>query len=290
VKNILVPLTGFENDLRALETAYLIANRFAGHIHCLRVQPDPMQIVAQVAVQQFASKLGNVELIHALQKDAAARNAAAASAFEKFRNLHFAPGAAKPPSKDAGPSMQQIEGEPVRDTIAAARYYDLLVLARAPEGGQFAPDAVANILVGCGRPVLLAPNAPLTGIGSTIAIAWKDSAEAARAVTAAMPFLQRATRAVVLVAAERDADAKHSSDAAERLAGQLRGSRVRAEARVIPASAGPVSQTLLKAAHDAGADLLVMGAYSHSRVRELVFGGFTRDVLKACDLPVLMLH
>jgi nucleotide-binding universal stress UspA family protein len=290
VKTILVPLTGYPNDVTALEAAYSVARRFEGSIDGLRVHPDPTQIVTQVAVQQFVSKLGNVELIHALQKEAETRDAAAAAAFEDFLKRHFDAGIARSASAGVKPSMQQIEGDPVGDTVAAARYYDLVVLARAPEDGQFSLDAVANILVGCGRPVLLAPKTPLSGVGSAIAIAWKETAEAARAVTASMPFLQRATRVVVLAATEKSEEAGQSKDSADRLASQLRRSGIHADARSVSKTESPVTETLLKAAHDSGADLLVMGAYSHSRVRELVFGGFTRDVLKACDLPVLMLH
>ena len=68
IKNILVPLTGFECDAAALEAAYLVGSPFAAKIEGLRIEPDPMQIVAQAAVGQFGSSMGNVELIHALEK------------------------------------------------------------------------------------------------------------------------------------------------------------------------------------------------------------------------------
>jgi nucleotide-binding universal stress UspA family protein len=284
VKTILVPLTGYENDAKALEAAYLVARRFQAHIHCLHVEPDPMGIVTQVAVQQFSSRLGNVELIHAMQKEAEFRRGKADTAYEAFLERRFA---------NAGvnekPSFERIEGDPVADTISAARYHGLLVLARAPEGGAFARDSIANILVGCGRPLLIAPDGPMDSIGTAIAIAWKESAEAARAVGAAMPFLNAAGRAVVLAAAE-SVDGKISGRAAERLARSLREEGIAADAHSFSPGTQSVTETLLNAAREKGADLLVMGAYSHSRVRELVFGGFTRDVLKSCDMPVLMLH
>jgi nucleotide-binding universal stress UspA family protein len=284
VKTILVPLTGYDNDAKALEAAYLVARPFQARIHCLHVQPDPMRIVTQVAVQQFASRMGNVELIHAMQKEAQFRRGKADDAFETFLKRRFANAGA-----NEKPTLERIEGDPVPETVSAARYHSLLVLARAPEGGEFAKDSIANILVGCGRPVLIAPDGPMDSIGTNIAIAWKESAEAARAVAAAMPFLKQARSNVVLAVAEHAED-KGDRRPAERLAGALREEGLAVEARHVVPERSSVTEALFKSAREAGSDLIVMGAYSHSRVRELVFGGFTRDVLKSCGLPVLMLH
>ena len=116
MQNILVPLTGCENDTRALEAAYFIASRSGDYIYALHVRPDVMQIVVHAAVGQFGSNMGNVELIHSLQKAADTRSAAAASSFEKFLKLHFAPGAARRAREGVNASMEEIEGDPVRDT------------------------------------------------------------------------------------------------------------------------------------------------------------------------------
>ena len=151
-------------------------------------------------------------------------------------------------------------------------------------------DAVANILVGCGRPLLLVPNAAVKSVGKIVAIAWKETAEAARAVTAAMPLLQRADHVLVLTADEARADPAANIRAAERLAQALARHGINSEARRVPAGGEHASRALVGSAAEQGADLLVMGAYSHSRTRELVFGGFTRELLLSCDLPLLMLH
>ena len=189
------------------------------------------------------------------------------------------------------PIWQEIEGIPLNDTITAARYSDLTILGRAPQDGDFNIDSIANLLVRCGRPLLLVPNKPVTGIGSHIAIAWKESAEAARAVTAAMPLLAQATRVTVLCGRE-EGTAASSTDLgpAARLAEQLAHHGLFPAAKDFALSKEAASQSLIHAAQDVGADLLIAGAYSHSRFRELVFGGFTRQVLQACDLPVLLLH
>jgi nucleotide-binding universal stress UspA family protein len=239
-----------------------------------------MQIVARAALRQFSTRMGNTELLHSLQHEAIKRSNSAKAAYDDFIRRH----------EGVAASWLAIEGEAVRSTIAEARYSDLVVLGRVPGDSEFSTDAVADILVGCGRPVLLVPDMPLDTIGSTVAIAWKDSAEAARAVTAAMPMLTRASRIVVISVIEDGSDATQGIEPAERLAKQLKQHGLPAKAHWVVSGGRPVEHAMLQTARESGADLIVMGAYSHSRFRELVFGGFTRHVLQGCDLPVLLLH
>jgi nucleotide-binding universal stress UspA family protein len=280
IKNILVGLTGCDSDGSALEAAYLVAQPFGAKIDALRVQPGPMDIIVHAALKQFTSKMGNTELIHALQHQSESRSLSAKAAFGEFTGRH----------PEIGASWRQMESDPIQTVSAEARYDDLVVLGRGAEVDELPVDAVANILVKSGRPVLLAPNAALKSIGKTVAIAWKETAEAARAVTAAMPLLERAERVLVLTADEHGDDPTAKLRAAERLAQSLSAHGVKAEAKRVPADSEHPSRALARAAAEEGADLLVMGAYTHSRTRELVFGGFTRELLMICDLPLLMLH
>lgn len=290
IKNILVPLTGSDNDAGALEAAYFIGARFAANVLCLRVHPNPMQIVAQAALSQFGTKMGNVELIHAIEKQCETRTQKARTAFDRFSERVSSPASTLGKGSIAA-NWQEIEGDPLADTITAARYCDMVVLGRAPKDHDFNTDNIANILIRCGRPVLLAPDKPVTGIGSHIAIAWKESAEAARAVTAAMPLLAHAKRVGVMCAKEAETELSDQDlGPAARLAEQLAHHGVSPNAKDIAFSKQSISHSVIQAAYDWGADLLIAGAYSHSRFRELVFGGFTRQVLQACDLPVLLLH
>lgn len=290
LKNLLVSLTGFESDARALEAAFLIGWPFNACVDALHIRPEAMEIVVAAAVGQVTSKMGNIELIHALQREAATKAEQAKASFDAFSKRDLSGHAFGLATAGITASFRELEGNPVQDLIAAARFSDLVVLGRAPVGSQFSRDAVANILVCCGRPVVLVPNTELSSIGRTIAIAWKEKAESARAVTAAMPLLSRAKKVVVLTAAEANADAANCARSAEHLAQQLARHGIATEARTIAATERSVEQRLVEAARESGADLLVAGAYSHSRVRELVFGGFTREVLIACGLPVFLLH
>lgn len=139
-----------------------------------------------------------------------------------------------------------------------------------------------------GRPVLIAPAKFAGDVGETIALAWKDGPEFARALTAAMPFLLKAQR-VMLVSIEEDpATAVTGRHRLDELKVRLSLHGVHVDVLSVPARSAGTSETLRTSIYDANCDMIVMGAYGHSRLREYVFGGVTRDMLADCALPLLM--
>lgn len=169
---------------------------------------------------------------------------------------------------------------------------DLLILgqhdATDPLTIGVPPDFVPSVLLASGRPALVVPYVDIgTTFGQQVLIAWKATRESAHALTAAIPFLRLAERIHLTIDDERDAIAAQAT-ALEEL---LRSHGVRAPIQrhaAVPAETP--GDGLLSLAADAGADLLVMGCYGHSRARELVLGGASRTVLKSMTLPVLMAH
>ena len=176
----------------------------------------------------------------------------------------------------------------------SARYADLLVIGqRDPDHadeermpGYFAEDLALT----AGRPVLVVPYAGrFPSVGSRVLVAWNSSAEAARAVTDALPLLQRA-KAVEVVAFEPErSGADHGAEPGADIALYLARHGVKVSVARQQAGIDVGSQILSRAA-DTDADLIVMGAYGHSRARELVLGGATRSLLEAMTVPVLMAH
>lgn len=176
--------------------------------------------------------------------------------------------------------------------ISQAFHADLLVLGQHDPGDAgtgVPPDFPESVVLGSGRPALVVPYAATRrATGGCVAIAWKETREAARAVTAAMPLLQRAGRVHVLAWEEEPplevTGHRLDLDGYLRLHGVEptwhRGGRV-------PQRFGEI---LLSQVSDLGADLLVMGCYGHSRAREWVLGGATRTILRSMTLPVLMAH
>ena len=126
----------------------------------------------------------------------------------------------------------------------------------------------------------------------TVVVAWKDTPAAARAVAAATPFIERAERVVVCTV--DDDEQNHGSEACEasrdRLARALGWHNPHVTSRHLASVGRKPMDVLLDATADAGASLLVMGGYGHTRLREAVFGGFTQHVLKDCAVPVLIAH
>ena len=182
---------------------------------------------------------------------------------------------------DPAVTWREEEGEPGRRVAEVARSADLVITTSAQAASDATPDLVEALLTTAGVPVLVLPPNYVGDGGRAALVGWDGSREATRAVHAALPFLQEAHK-VVLCAIGEPAGAG-LDDAALML--QRHGVQVQPER--VAGSDSDAGDVLLARAATHGADLLVMGAYGHTRLRELVFGGATRDVLRKAVLPVL---
>ena len=189
--------------------------------------------------------------------------------------------------KTDGPtlSFESVAGREEDIVAQRSRLYDMAVVPH-PEADEdvSSSDALHAVLFDSGRPVLVAPrNAPKT-IGKRVCCAWNGSAESAAAMAAALPWLHRAEAIRVLYADEYQ---RRGPDV-DGILRYLRWHEVTAEKTLFKPQTKDVGAGLLGAARDFQADLLCMGAYSHSRLRQLILGGVTRHVLENSDMPVLM--
>lgn len=183
--------------------------------------------------------------------------------------------------------------EPLADApwglVRRALYADLMILGQRdgddPAADDLPADFLPSLLIESGRPALVLPyiGAP-AAIGRTVLVAWKETREAARALTAALPWLRRAQQVHAICYGE-DADAALRS-----LRDHLAAQGVAATVHAQGAETRDAGNDLLSRAADLGADLLVMGCYGHSRTREWVLGGVTRAILASMTVPVLMVH
>jgi nucleotide-binding universal stress UspA family protein len=174
-----------------------------------------------------------------------------------------------------------------------ARYADLLVLGQfQPGGGDHAilRDLPQYVILHCGKPVLIVPYAgEFPTLGERPLIAWDGSLQAARAVAGAIPLLRRAGNATLAVFAPETGSHAHGEEPGADIALYLARHGVKVDVQRHPAPID-VGNAILSLAADLNADLLVMGAYGHSRLREVMVGGATRTVLETMTLPVLMAH
>lgn len=174
-----------------------------------------------------------------------------------------------------------------------ARYSDLLVMPQSdPDYLGFDGDSlVQDVVLDVGRPILIAPYSGAgPDCGEKVVVAWDASREATRAVSDALPILERAREVVILVIEPKKSDSAHGAEPGADIARYLaqHGCQVRVE--VVAKTKVGVGDEILNSLTDLSADLLVMGAYGHSRLRELVLGGATRTILTSMTRPVLMAH
>ena len=193
-------------------------------------------------------------------------------------------------AKSAAPSEWRLmTGEPVDVVTTNAHYADITVVAQAdPDDGYSAGALADSVVLGAGGPVLIWPYAgSFSANAATVMVAWNGTREAKRALADALPLLKQADNVIVL--GIDTGDGKHIPGA--EVSAHLARHGVRAEARHATTSSDiHAGDALLSEISDHGAGLLVMGGYGHHRMRELLLGGVTRDILRQMTVPVLMSH
>ncbi|MBV8913204.1 MAG: universal stress protein, partial [Acetobacteraceae bacterium] len=222
----------------------------------------------------------------ATEKESSDRAHAVRAMFDRFVAEHDVIVAeARPCSDHATASFAAVTGSEDDLVAQLGRLADLTVVPH-PETGQdvSSSDALHAVLFDSGRPVLISPQAPPATIGTRICLGWNGTAESASAAYAALPWLQRADAVLILSAEGYQRRGPGAPDLAAYLA--LHG--VHPDIVMFHSVGNSVGAGLLAAARDFGCDLLAMGAYSHSRLRQLILGGVTRHVLERSNLPVMM--
>jgi nucleotide-binding universal stress UspA family protein len=286
VKSMLVLLSGEESDQAILDTAYRAARLSGAHLHCLHPRPDPLQSLPPLEI----AGAGIERIVRQARQQVDARTDAARAAYEAALATYgpserATPSAAEGEETGVSASFEALTPESGESVAERARIHDIAVVSVNARIGE-AEGLLENVLFESGRPVLVAPAQPSALIGSQVAIAWNRGALAARAVAAAMPLLETAAGVTVV---HIETGARRGPGPTE-LVQHLAWHGIDAGARTIDPDGGNVGKLLLGEAKSCGADLLVMGAYSHSRLREMVLGGVTKYVLAHAELPVLMCH
>ena len=285
IKTILVPATGSDRDNAVFASALAVARRFSAHIEFLHVRPDAMAAAVAISADSGgATMVGG--LVERLEEDATRREEKARGLVQGFCQREGL-ALSDNPSEAQGPSAEWLRETGAEPYWIAerGRAGDLLVIGRPGQDEGVSLETIEGALIDSGRPLLIPAAAPLAALPDTVAIAWKPSPQAARALTAASPFLDIAKQIVIMTVAE---DQPELEEAADRLMAALRWRGAVSVRHLQPgAQSGP--EALLSAAAEHAA-LLVMGGYGRSRLRQWIFGGFTLHVLRGAEVPVLMAH
>jgi len=277
MKTILVPTEDNSAMRSALDTALLLARRCDSYIEGFALR----WLVADFAA--FDPTGGTpleTDRLAAAQVETQARQI-----FESFMQGHNVP---RSTAKIEALSFGWLDDAPQGEDFVGSygRVFDVIVLSRPGANETFVHNrALYSGLFESGRPILLAPAAPPPQIATNVLIAWNRSTEQARAISLAMPLLQKAKRVTVLTVI---GGTEVPGPSAEQLIHYLQRNGIAAEPMSVGLDGKNTGQTILAAAQSTGCDLLVKGAYTQSRLRQMIFGGATRHVLENAEIPVLL--
>lgn len=286
IKNMLVPVGDIDHDEGAVGTGLLLAQEFGGHADCMFVTGDVSEVIPAGAMGLFESV--QVQIREEYDHGRDEKQKLARQRFDDLleaRNIDYRELAV--PAELPSASWEIATG--LASEIVATRggAYDMVVVGRPMKDQTTVAELSAEAaLFRTGRPVLIAPPTSPKSIGEAVVIGWNKSPSAVRSISAALLLLLM-SRSVTIVTVTTGAKQGPSP---QDIAKYLSWHDVQAEVVEIPPDHRLVGEVLLEEAERVSADLLVMGAYSHSRLRELILGGVTRYVLQNADLPVLMAH
>jgi nucleotide-binding universal stress UspA family protein len=288
IKTILVPAAGSEIDEAVFATALAAARSFAAHLEFLHVHVDAAEAARYTPHLEFARGPGIAGALQYLEVEAKTRSTHALRHFQEFCTRRAIEITDEPGARDrVSANWREQGGDSLRAIMERARHNDLTILGRRRHPDGLPPDLIELLLLGCGRPVMIAAGEPPRALMETIMICWKQAPEAARAVAFAMPFLEQAKRVVIGNVEEHN---RNAADAVHDLARELAWHGIRAETRCIPAKGRATAELLSVAAGQCDADLVVMGGLGHNRLREMIFGGCAQFFLQESNACLLVAH
>jgi len=289
MRKILVLAGGSDSDNGSFETALSAAKSLAAHLDFYHIKVASGEAAVNTPHAGFAMGAGLYNTLDQLHVDAQARLIAARDHVEKFCSRHQIPMCDRPHMRaEVSACWCEEAGESMPSIIRRARYSDLVVVGRKKYRDLLPNDLLEQLLLKSGRPILVAPSRATGTLIGTVMVCWKECAEAAHAVTAAMPLLRRAGKVLVVSVSENDDDGALA--AADGLVRHLLWHGIHAQPRCIMLEGHSIASELLSAAEEYQADLVVMGGYSHSRIREIIFGGCTEAFLRTSECAVLLVH
>jgi len=277
MKTILVPTEDDDAMSSALETALILARRCDSYIEGFALRSKVTEFTA-------AAMMGAV-VVQTHYREIARAEMQARTIFDSFMQKYSVP---RSTATTDTPSFGWLENAPAGDAFVGsyARVFDVIVMSRSNKNtNDLHNQAINSGLLESGRPIVLAPPSPPDQIGTNVLIAWNRSTEQARATALAMPLLQKADRITVLTVA---GGTEVSGPSAEQLVRYLRRNRIGAELKKAELDGRSTGATILATAQALGCDLLIKGAYTQSRLRQMIFGGATQHVLENAMIPVLL--
>jgi len=276
MKTILVPTEQHELTPSILQSAFLLAKRFDSYIEGFALFPSLVELYA------LDSEISLPLEVKEHDAEMAKQVRASFEGFMRERDV------ARSQRKNASISFDWLDDAPDGDAFVGSygRVFDVIVAGR-PMGGTAVRPSLATIeavLFEAGRPVLIAPPTPPQTMGDNILIAWNCSTEQATTMALAMPLLRQASGVVVLTVEGGTVP----GPSGEQVACYLERHGVASQPITAKPQGRSTGEVVLAQAASLNCDLLIKGAYTQSRLRQMIFGGATRHILANAALPVLM--
>jgi nucleotide-binding universal stress UspA family protein len=270
MKTILLPIHEDDGSEARLQVALDLARADGAHLDCLQVTP----FNAYVASDMLGGVFVLPDLIDAVNEQVSKLRSATEARLSR---------------EDVSWSYGHLDGDPALTIVDRSTLADLIILSpalREPKPGQPLPIA-GDVAIHARTPVMVVPMAARGfDVSARAMVAWNGSPEAANALKAALPLLRRASAVDIVTIDEGDADTLPPTDACEYLARH----GIKSQLSDVALQGRSVADALLAERERSGAGYIVMGAYGHSRFRELVLGGVTREMLRRCSVPILLAH
>jgi len=282
MKNLLT-VVGDGNAGPVLDTALMAAQRFSSHLVGLHSLTTEYAVV-------FGGEMGfsiSSEVDRTLEREGHERRDQARRLFRDFMNAKGVPLDPVPVGHN-GPSASWREEDGRQNAVVGmiGRVFDLIVVEQPEKLASIAEATLEDAVFESGRPVLMVPKRSLPTLGEVVAIAWNGSTETAVTVAMGMPFLKQARKVVVVTVGPQHMP--EPGPEGEDLARALERHGMDVSIRMAYGRQKAQGESFLKEAMAAGADLLLKGAYTQSRIRQMIFGGGTRHIIMEAQLPVLM--
>ena len=289
MKTILVPAGGGDSDSGIFETALAAARPLAAHLDFYHVKIEAGEAAINTPHAGFVMGRAVNNTLDRLHADTQSRFKAARDHVEEFCRKYDIPMLDRPNGRtEVSASWTDESGDSTPLIIRRARHSDLVVAGRRRSRNHLPDDLLERLLIKSGRPILVAPSSAAQSLTGTAMVCWKECAEAAHAVTAAMPLLRHAGQVVIVAVSEDDDYSALAS--VDDLARRMAWHGIHAQPQCIAPNGRAVAQVLSGAARDLRADLVVMGGYSQSRIKEMIFGGCTETFLRAAECAVMLVH
>jgi nucleotide-binding universal stress UspA family protein len=291
IKTILVPTSGSNTDRAVFATALALARPLRAHLQFLHLHLTPEVAARQVPHFEFCQGAAISATLERLQGQGEKLSVSARQHFEAFCSENKlghqeAPGSVEAVSAGWREETSEPLTEPLVRLLFHARHSDLTVVGRRHRNDHLPPGLIEDLLTGSGRPIVIAADKAPQDL-ATIVVGWKEASAAAHALAASLPLLKQAQRVVLLGVVE---DGSSSTEALDDLARRLAWHGIHAAVSLVGSGSSPAARLLPHTAAQLGADLLVVGGFGRTPLREGLFGGVTRSLIDEAPLPILMVH